>query len=61
MTNPLVKSCLDSFDELTVRQTSLIQNACYGAYFFLAIPGAIIAGKFGYTKGILAGSTGMAW
>lgn len=55
MTDPLVKAFLNIFEDLTVAQTALIQNAFYGAYFWLAIPGAIIARKFGYKKGVLAG------
>ncbi len=55
MTDPLVKAFLDIFDDLSNAQTALIQNAFYGAYFWLAIPGAIIARKFGYKKGVLAG------
>ncbi|MBT3192327.1 MAG: L-fucose:H+ symporter permease [Verrucomicrobia bacterium] len=55
MTDPLVKAFLNIFDDLSVAQTALIQNAFYGAYFWLAIPGAIVARKFGYKKGVLAG------
>jgi FHS family L-fucose permease-like MFS transporter len=55
MTDPLVKAFMDIFDDLSNAQTALIQNAFYGAYFWLAIPGAIIARKFGYKKGVLAG------
>jgi FHS family L-fucose permease-like MFS transporter len=55
MTDPLVKAFLDIFDDLSNAQTALIQNAFYGAYFCLGIPGAIIARKFGYKKGVLAG------
>jgi FHS family L-fucose permease-like MFS transporter len=55
MTDPLVKAFLDIFDDLSVAQTALIQNAFYGAYFCLGIPGAIIARKYGYKKGVLAG------
>ena len=55
MTDPLVKAFLNIFDDLSVAQTALIQNAFYGAYFWLAIPGAILARKFGYKKGVLAG------
>ena len=55
MTDPLVKAFLSIFDDLSVAQTALIQNAFYGAYFCLAIPGAIIARKLGYKKGVLAG------
>jgi FHS family L-fucose permease-like MFS transporter len=55
MTDPLVKAFLDIFDDMSVAQTALIQNAFYGAYFCLGIPGAIIARKYGYKKGVLAG------
>src|SRR6056297_571455 len=55
MTDPLVKAFLDIFDDLSNAQTALIQNAFYGAYFFLAIPGAILARKLGYKKGVLVG------
>jgi MFS transporter, FHS family, L-fucose permease len=55
MTDPLVKAFLNIFDDLSVAQTALIQNAFYGAYFWLAVPGAIIARKYGYKKGVLAG------
>lgn len=55
MTDPLVKAFMDIFDDLSNAQTALIQNAFYGAYFWLAIPGAIISRKFGYKKGVLAG------
>jgi len=55
MTDPLVKAFLNIFDDLSVAQTALIQNAFYGAYFWLAVPGAIIARKFGYKNGVLAG------
>ncbi len=55
MTDPLVKAFLDIFDDLSNAQTALIQNAFYGAYFCLGIPGAIIARKYGYKKGVLSG------
>jgi FHS family L-fucose permease-like MFS transporter len=55
MTDPLVKAFKGIFTDLSTFQLSLIQNAFYGAYFCLAIPGAIIARKFGYKKGILFG------
>ena len=55
MTDPLVKAFLDIFPDLSNAQSALIQNAFYGAYFWLAIPGAIIARKLGYKKGVLAG------
>ncbi len=55
MTDPLVKAFLKIFPELSNAQTALIQNAFYGAYFVLAIPGAVIARKYGYKVGVLAG------
>ncbi len=55
MTDPLVKAFKDIFTDLSTFQLSLIQNAFYGAYFCLAIPGAIIARKYGYKVGILFG------
>lgn len=55
MTDPLVKAFLGIFPELSTAQTALIQNAFYGAYFVLAIPGAILARKFGYKTGVLVG------
>ncbi|MDQ8207523.1 L-fucose:H+ symporter permease [Coraliomargarita sp. SDUM461003] len=55
MTDPLVKAFLKIFPELSTAQTALIQNAFYGAYFVLAIPGAILARVYGYKKGVLVG------
>ncbi|MGB0413647.1 MAG: L-fucose:H+ symporter permease [Coraliomargarita sp.] len=55
MTDPLVKAFLKIFPELSTAQTALIQNAFYGAYFVLAILGAVIARVYGYKKGVLAG------
>lgn len=55
MTDPLVRAFTGIFDNLTNFQSSLIQFAFYGAYFGLAIPGSIIARKFGYKKGVLIG------
>lgn len=55
MTDPLVKAFLKIFPELSNAQTALIQNAFYGAYFVLAIPGAVVARKFGYKAGVLIG------
>ena len=55
MTDPLVKAFTGIFEGLTNFQSSLIQFAFYGAYFCLAIPGSIIARKFGYKKGVLIG------
>lgn len=55
MTDPLVKAFLKIFPELSFAQTALIQNAFYGAYFVLAIPGAVLARKYGYKAGVLVG------
>lgn len=55
MTDPLVSVFTGIFDGLTNFQSSLIQFAFYGAYFCLAIPGAIISRKFGYKRGVLVG------
>ncbi|CAA6677181.1 MULTISPECIES: L-fucose:H+ symporter permease [unclassified Lentimonas] len=55
MTDPLVKAFLNIFPELSTAQTALIQNAFYGAYFVLAIPGAVLARVYGYKKGVLVG------
>lgn len=55
MTDPLVRAFTGIFDGLSNFQSSLIQFAFYGAYFGLAIPGSIIARKFGYKTGVLVG------
>ena len=55
MTDPLVKAFKGIFKDLSNFQSSLIQFAFYGAYFSLAIPGAIIARKFTYKIGVLIG------
>lgn len=55
MTDPLVRAFTGIFDDLSNFQSSLIQFAFYGAYFGLAIPGSIIARKYGYKKGVLIG------
>jgi FHS family L-fucose permease-like MFS transporter len=55
MTDPLVRAFTGIFDNLSNFQSSLIQFAFYGAYFGLAIPGSIIARKFGYKRGVLIG------
>jgi FHS family L-fucose permease-like MFS transporter len=55
MTDPLVKAFTGIFKDLSTFRSSLIQFAFYGAYFSLAIPGAIIARKFSYKIGILIG------
>ena len=55
MTDPLVKAFTGIFKDLSNFQSSLIQFAFYGAYFSLAIPGAVIARKFSYKIGVLIG------
>lgn len=55
MTDPLVRTFIGIFDGLTTFQASTIQFAFYGAYFSLAIPGAILAKKYGHKRGILVG------
>lgn len=55
MTDPLVKAFTGIFEGLSNFQSSLIQFAFYGAYFGLAIPGSLIARKFGYKRGVLVG------
>ena len=41
--------------ELSKAQSGAIQAAAYGAYFLMAIPAGLIAGKFGYKAGIVVG------
>ncbi len=55
MTDPLVKTFMGIFEGMTAFQASMIQFAFYFAYFALAIPGAIIARKYGHKRGILTG------
>jgi FHS family L-fucose permease-like MFS transporter len=55
MTDPLVSAFVKIFPKLSTTQTALIQNAFYGAYFVLAIPGAVLARKFSYKTGVLVG------
>ena len=55
MTDPLVKAFTGIFKDMSNLKSSLIQFAFYGAYFSLAIPGAIIARKFSYKVGVLFG------
>ena len=55
MTDPLVKTFTGIFEGMSTFQASMIQFAFYVAYFTLAIPGAIIARKFGHKRGILTG------
>jgi FHS family L-fucose permease-like MFS transporter len=50
----LNKHFQDSLD-LTKAQSGAIQAAAYGAYFIMAIPAGLIAGRFGYKAGILTG------
>lgn len=54
ITDPLVRVFKDIF-EMNTFQASLIQMAFYGGYFCMAIPGALIARKFTYKTGVLAG------
>jgi MFS transporter, FHS family, L-fucose permease len=55
MTDPLVRTFTGIFKGMSTFQASMIQFAFYFAYFALAIPGAIIARKFGHKRGILTG------
>ena len=55
MTDPLVKAFTGIFKDLSTFKSSLIQFAFYGAYFCLAIPGAIISRRFSYKIGVLVG------
>lgn len=55
MTDPLVKAFTGIYEGMTNLESSLIQFAFYGAYFCLAIPGALIIRKFTYKTGVLAG------
>jgi len=55
MTDPLVKAFTGIFKDLSTFRSSLIQFAFYGAYFSLAIPGAIITRKYNYKVGVLFG------
>ncbi|MDR2448478.1 MAG: L-fucose:H+ symporter permease [Prevotellaceae bacterium] len=50
----LNKHFQDSLD-LTKAQSGAIQAAAYGAYFVMAIPAGLIAGRFGYKAGIIVG------
>ena len=54
LTDPLVRVFKDIF-EMSVFEASMIQVAFYFGYFFMAIPGALIARKFTYKIGVLAG------
>lgn len=55
MTDPLVKAFTGIYDDLSNFQASLIQFAFYGAYFCLAIPGALLNRRFSYKVGVLTG------
>ncbi len=55
LTDPLVRVFKEIFRELSTFESSLIQFAFYGGYFCMAIPGAIIARKYSYKIGVLAG------
>jgi FHS family L-fucose permease-like MFS transporter len=50
----LNKHFQDSLD-LTKAQSGAIQAAAYGAYFIMAIPAGLLAGRFGYKAGIITG------
>ena len=54
LTDPLVKVFKEIFGMSTF-QASLIQMAFYGGYFCMALPGAMVARKFTYKTGVLAG------
>ena len=55
LTDPLVRVFKEIFRELSTFESSLIQFAFYGGYFCMAIPGALIARKYSYKTGVLAG------
>jgi len=55
MTDPLVKAFTGIYEGMSNFESSLIQFAFYGAYFCLAIPGALIIRKFTYKVGVLTG------
>ncbi|MEM1070850.1 MAG: L-fucose:H+ symporter permease [Planctomycetota bacterium] len=54
LTDPLIKVFKEIFGMSTF-QASLIQMAFYGGYFCMALPGAMVARKFNYKAGVLAG------
>lgn len=54
LTDPLVKVFKEIFT-MTTFQASLIQMAFYGGYFCMALPGAMLARRFTYKTGVLAG------
>ncbi len=55
MTDPLVKAFTGIYKNMSTFESSLIQFAFYGAYFCLAIPGAMINRKYSYKHGVLVG------
>lgn len=55
MTDPLVKAFTGIYPDMSNLESSFIQFAFYGAYFCLAIPGALIIRKFSYKAGVLVG------
>jgi len=55
MTDPLVKAFTGIYEGMSNFESSLIQFAFYGAYFCLAIPGALIIRKYTYKTGVLVG------
>lgn len=50
-----LNSPLQNYLELSNTQASFLQAAYFGAYFVMAIPATIIAKRFGYKGGIIAG------
>ncbi len=46
---------MGNYMRLSNTETSLLQVAYFGAYFFLSIPASIISRKFGYKGGIMTG------
>ncbi|MEO0508528.1 MAG: L-fucose:H+ symporter permease [Verrucomicrobiota bacterium] len=55
MTDPLVKAFTGIYPDMSNLESSFIQFAFYGAYFCLAIPGALIVRRFSYKVGVLMG------
>ncbi len=55
LTDPLVKAFTGIYQDMSTLESASIQFAFYGAYFALAIPGALIVRKFNYKTGVLAG------
>jgi len=55
MTDPLVRAFTGIYEGMSNLESSLIQFAFYGAYFCLAIPGAIIIRRYTYKVGVLVG------